>query len=199
MTAVKTQNLDVKRMAQAVADGRKDGLVIDVSRLLGVHYGKMVEYFSAMESRPLSAHNNKTLFLEGIDLWCRAVFAPRNASSKTSDPKVVLEAAMQPWYEAMALDDPSKFRMGRAPSIPAYEGDPADALCLELGLCACLDVTPIRLKFGGYKDGDSETYERVWGLVKADGNWYDTDPTDPALVLGQHAEFPHYKEVEVPL
>lgn len=199
MNAVKTSGLNVNRMAKAIGDGRKDGLLIDCARLLGTHYGKMVEHFSAREGQPLSAHNNKTLFLEGIDLWCRSVFTNKKGSTKTSDPREVVEAAMTPWYEAMSLDNPGKYRMGRLPAIPVYVGDPSDALCLELGLCACLDVTPIRLKLGGYKNGDNEVFEHVWGIVQADGNWYDTDPTDAELVMGQAREYPHYKELEVPL
>jgi hypothetical protein len=67
-----------------------------------------------------------------------------------------------------------------------------------MGLAACLDITPMRFVFGGRKKGGKDDYERVWAKVKADGNWYDCDIMTPG-VLGDRPDFPHYKEVEVPL
>jgi len=137
------------RLSKAVADGRKDGLLIDSARLIATHYGKMVEHFSAAEGRPMSAHNNKTLFLEGLDFWCRSIFTGQNGrSGSTEDPKQVILAAMTPWYEAMELEDPSKYRMGRKPALPLYVGSQEDVVAVELGMLACLDVGSVALRYG---------------------------------------------------
>lgn len=188
--------LDTGRMAKAIADGRKDELLIDCARLVAVHYGKMVERFSALEGRPVSAHNNKTLFLEGIDLWCRKVFfgqAPQGP--ETDDPREVVAWWMGPFYEALELHDPAEYRVRRAGHAPVFVGRPEDAQCVMLALCASVEVAPIRIRLG-LKDGRPE---RAWGFVHADRNWYDTDISVPSFVLGDHMEFPEYQEVEVPL
>lgn len=188
--------MNVKRLAKAVGDGRKDGLLIDCSRLLASNYGKMVEHFSGAEGNPVAVHNNKTLFLEGIDLWCRKMFTGQAGRvGTTEDPKEIVLAVMEPWYEAMELNDPSQYKLGRRRPLPAYTGTHEDALAVELGLAACLDVAPINLRYGLVGD----RAERVWGRVKADGNWYDTDPNDARLTLGQYQEFESYEELEVPL
>lgn len=188
--------MNVKRLAKAVADGRKDGLLIDCSRLLAAHYGKMVEHFSGAEGSPVAVHNNKTLFLEGLDLWCRKIFTGREGRvGTTEDAKEIVLMVMEPWYEAMEQDDPSQYKIGRPRPLPAYTGSPEDVIAVELGLAACLDVAPINLRYG--LTGDRP--ERVWGRVKADGNWYDTDPNDARLTLGQYLEYPSYEELEVPL
>lgn len=197
-----TMDLDFVRMAKAVGDARRDGLLVDFARLISVHYARMVGKFSAENGNPMSSHNNKTLFLEGIDLWCRARLSGahmglgrRAVVRSTTDPADVIEHAMKPYYEAMTLDDPSRYRMSRQEPPPLYTGNPVDALCLELGLCACLDITPIRFRVG-LQDGRPE---RVWGRVQADEAWYDTDPAEPGFVLGDHAKYSAYREMEVPL
>jgi hypothetical protein len=188
---------DVGRLTRAVVAGRKDELLIDCARLVAVHYGKMIEHFSGLEKRPISAHNNKTLFLEGLDLWSRArFFADRNRGGReTENPREVVAAAMEPFYDALELDDPARWRPRGPRRPPAYVGDPADAQCAMLALCASLDITPVRLRFG-IRDGSPE---RMWGRVQADGEWYDSDIADPSLALGERADFPEYREVEVPL
>jgi hypothetical protein len=187
---------NVGRLTKAVADGRKDGLYIDCARLVACHYGKMVEYISASEGRPIAVHNNKTLFLEGVDYWCRSLFTGQNGRvGTTEDPKDLIMRVMEPWYEAMELDDPSKYKMGRQAPLPLYTGSGSDVIAAELGLIACLDVTPIHLRYG--MDGDLP--QRVWGRVQADGKWYDTDPSDARFTLGQYMEYPKYMDVEIPL
>lgn len=196
MSATVVNGMNVGRLSQAVADGRKDGLLIDCSRLLASHYGKMVEYISASEGSPISAHNNKTLFLEGIDYWCRKLFNGRDGrAGATEDPKELIMQLMEPWYEAMELDDPSKYKMGRRAPLPLYTGSPEDVLAAELGMVACLDVSPVALRYG--MNGDAP--QRVWGRVQADGKWYDTDPNEASFALGQFVEHPGYKDVEIPL
>jgi hypothetical protein len=186
----------VGRLQKAVADGRKDGLLIDCARLVGVHYGKMVEHFSAAEGSPISGHNNKTLFLEGLDYWCRSLFTGQAGRvGTTEDAKEMILRVMEPWYEAMELDDPSQYKMGRRAPLPVYVGSPEDVIAVELGLAACLDVGPTVLRYG--LDGD--VARRVWGRVKADGKWYDTDPTEAGFSLGNYVEYPKYMDVEVPL
>lgn len=188
---------DIRRLAEKVARGRKDPVLVDCARLVGVHYGKMVERMSELESRPVSVHNNKTLFLEAFDTWGRAWLspAPRPASGATEDPREVFAHIMRPWYEALELDDPSTYRMGPQEPPPAYVGTPEDATCAALALSACLDVTPVRFAFG-LRDGRPE---RMWGRVQADRKWYDTDVNEPFFVLGDRPEHPEYEEIEVPL
>jgi len=186
---------DTARMAEAIVQARKDPLLIDFARLIAVHYGKMVEHFSGIEDRPVSAHNNKTLFLEGIDMWCRARFSPRAAARTTENPRDIVEYAMGPVYEALSLEAPETYRGGSRAEPPAYEGNPDDATALMLGLCATLDISPIRIRLG-VREGQAV---RAWGKVYADGKWYDTDINDPTLALGEAQEFEGYEELEVPL
>jgi hypothetical protein len=194
--AVSEMPTGIRRLAEKIANGRKDAVLVDCARLVGVHYGKMVEHFSSLEGHPVSAHNNKTLFLEGLDLWCRWLFsAPRESRGSTEDPREVVAHVMRPWYEALETDDPAAYRMPAQPPPPAYKGSPEDATCVALALNAGLDITPIRLVFG-LKDGEPV---RTWGKVQADGQWYDTDVNDPSLALGEKVEHEDYKEVEVPL
>ena len=189
--------LNAGRLVQAVVQGRKDSLVIDCARLVATHYGRLVESLSEIERQPLSAHNNKTLFLEGIDLWCRALFSPaaRSGGGRTSDPREVVAHVMEPWYEAMELEDPSRYRLGKRPPPPLYVGSPEEAQTFMLSMCAALDITPIHLRFG-LRGGKPE---RMWGVVQADGKWYDTDISEASFVLGDHPKFPDYQDVEVPL
>lgn len=191
---VEARSLDTARMADIIVQARKDPLLIDFARLVAVHYGKMVEHFSGAEGKPVSAHNNKTLFLEGLDLWCRSRFNPRNASRSTEDPREIIAQAMNPVYEALSVEDPSTYRKS-AGELPAYVGSPDDATATMLGLCATLDISPIRIRLG-LQDG---VPVRAWGKVYADGKWYDSDINDPALALGEAREFQDYDELEVPL
>lgn len=185
---------DTARMADTIVQARKDPLMIDMARLVAVHYGKMVEHFAEREGSPISAHNNKTLFLEGLDMWCRARFNPRNAARATEDPREIIAQAMNPVYEALSLENPATYR-GRSGELPAYAGSPDDATATMLGLCATLDISPIRIRLG-LQDG---VPVRAWGRVYADGKWYDSDINDPALALGEAREFSDYDELEVPL
>lgn len=202
---------DYGRMAKIVQDARKNGIMIDFSRLICAHFGKLVEWWSAYEGRPVSAHNNKTLFLEAIDIWCRSrLCAPDQTNgsngsmgfraaeqngSWTRDPKDVIEHAMEPWYEAMALDDPSKYRMTRRSAPPAYAGSHEDAIATALGLCACLEVQPLQFRVG-MKNGEPA---HIWGRIQADRKWYDMDLSRPDFKLGDYMNFDSYEEVEIPL
>ena len=191
--------LDYRRLAECIAAGRKDEVVIDFGRLLSAHYGKLVEHVSEKDGSPISSHNNKTLFLEAIDITCRKLYGEGSGNGyrgrPTEDPKEVIKHLIKPWYEALNLDDPSKYRMRDMGPAPAYIGTPEDATCMMLSLCAGVDITPLNLRWG-MKDGQPA---RVWGRVKADGNWYDSDINDPNLVLGDYFEFDDYDEAEVPL
>lgn len=190
---------DVGRMVKTVEETRKDALSVDFARLIGTHFARMVEHFSKLEGRPVSSHNNKTLFLEGIDIWCRRKLGCSGVAAPgqpwTEDPKDVIRAVMRPWYEAMDLDDPSKYRMGARAVCPAYVGRHEDATAYFLGLCSCLEVGPVALRFG--KGGN--TLEHVWAKVQADNRWYESDLSNPEFKLGDHYEFPDYEEVEIPL
>lgn len=182
-------------MVQAVQGCRKDEVMIDFARQIGTRFAAMVEHFSSLEGNAVPAHNNKTLFLEGIDIWFRASF-PLNdgAGQKTSNAREVIVHAMRPWYEAMALDDPSKYR-GRLTPPPSYVGDPVDPVALMLGACACLEIQPLQFRFG--LEGGVPVH--VWARVHADGKWYDADIMDPTSKLGTLPKYDQYEEVEIPL
>lgn len=186
-----------RRLAERVADGRRDPVLIDASRLVAAHYGRMVENFSDLEGNRVSAHNNKALFLEGLDIFSRALFAgPAGMSGRTTEnPDEIVAHVMRPWYEALELPDPRLYRMGPQEPPPAFVGDPADAQCAMLAMCAALDVTPVRIA-AGVQDGKAE---RVWGRVRADGTWYDVDVADPTLALGEAPGYADVQEIEVPL
>ena len=188
---------DYGRMAQQVGDARKNGVCIDFSRIICAQFGKMVEHWSAREGKPVSAHNNKTLFLEAIDIWCRRRLSDQGEpkGAWTSNPMDVIEHAMKPFYAAMALDDPSRYKMGRPPAPPAYVGTHEDAIATALGLCACLEIQPLQFRLG-INDGQPE---HIWGRVHADGKWYDVDLSRPEFKLGDHMSFQEYEEVEIPL
>lgn len=194
-----TLDFDLARMTKVVEETRKDALSIDFARFICTRFANMVQHFSKVEGRPVSGHNNKTLFLEAIDIWCRRKLGcPGMASpgqSWTEDPKDVVRAVMRPWYEAMEMDDPTRYRMRPQPPSPCYVGRSEDATAYLMGLCACLEVGPVRFRFG--KTGDN--YEHVWARIYADNKWYDSDLSNPEFKLGDHYEFQDYEEVEVPL
>jgi hypothetical protein len=192
-------SFDIARLEKAVQDTRKDALSIDFARLIGTHFAKMAENFSRMEGRPIQGHNNKTLFLEAIDIWCRSMLCkPPQAvpgALSTENPKDVVRAVMRPWYEALEMDDPSRYRMGRRGPIPVYVGRHEDATAYMLGVASCLEIGPVAFRFG--KTGDA--YEHIWGRIHADNKVYDSDLSNPTFKLGDHYEFEGYEEVEVPL
>lgn len=198
----KSSNYDLNRMTERVLDARTDHVYFDMTRILGPQYARMVEKLSTMEGNKIEAHNNKTLFLEAIDLWGRrrlgAGQRPESGSKETTDPRDAIVWTMQPWYEALEQQDPRQYKMGRRGACPVYVGDDADAAAAILGLAACLDITPLSFVFGGRKENGEAKYDRVWARVRADGTWYDSDVMTPGA-LGDRPEFPHYKEVEVPL
>lgn len=194
---------DLNRMTDRVLDARTDHIYFDFSRIIGPQYAKIVEKVSTDEGNRIAAHNNKTLFLEAIDLWCRRRLGadqPQNAGAKKiEEPREAIVYAMDQWYKALELENPSDYKLSRQGPPPVYVGDDVDAVATLMGLAACLDITPLRFVFGGRKVDGKEDYQRVWARIKADGNWYDSDIMTPGAVLGDRPDFPHYKEVEVPL
>lgn len=199
MMAVETMRIDPAAMVGKIQAARKDALMIDFSRLICAHFGKMVEHYSKLEGNPVSAHNNKALFVEAIDIWCRATLnqgmrRDRQGTEGTSDPKEIAAHVMTPWYEAMALDDPSRYRMGARGAPQVYTGSVADATAFQLGCAACLEIQPLRI-VAGMEDGQ---IRHVWGKLKA-GEWYDSDISTPRLRLGERGEYAEYDEIEVPL
>lgn len=195
-----TMKIDPASMVGSIQKARSNALMIDFSRQICAQFGKMVEHYSKLEGGSVSAHNNKTLFVEAIDIWCRTVFnqgGRRELTGPTGerDPKAIAAFVMTPWYEAMALDDPSAYRMGARRPPPAYVGSVADATAFQLGCAACLEIQPLRIAVG-MEGGE---VRHVWGKLKADGKWYDSDVSTPRLRLGERGEYPEYDEIEVPL
>lgn len=196
MRLAPSRRFSVDRMIKGVQDCRKDEVMIDFARQIGTRFAAMVAHFSGQDGNNVSPHNNKTLFLEGIDIWCRANFSQQDGGRGPSTQKArdVIEHVMAPWYEAMELDDPSKYRGSLTPP-PAYVGDSVDATILMLGACACLEIQPLMFRFG-LENGEPV---HVWGRVMADGHWYDSDISDASLKLGQAQKFQKYEDVEIPL
>lgn len=126
---------EIGRMVKYVQDARKDPLMIDTARVICANFGKFVEEMSRREGKPISAHNNKTLYVEAIDLWCREYFcyvndppnveviqtAPRMVK-QTKIPREVIEHIMEPFYKAMEASDPSFYRGSYTPP-PMFIGD----------------------------------------------------------------------------
>lgn len=186
----------VERMVGIVRDSRKDHLMIDFARQVATRFADMVEHFSRLEGHPESGHNNKTLFAEAIDIWFRAHFSEGAdlRGPTTKDPREVIAHVMTPWYEAMALEDPSEYRPRLTPP-PVFVGDYADVVALELGACACLEIQPLQFRFG--MEGGEPAH--VWGRIHADGKWYDSDISRPDFKLGDRMKFEAVEDVEIPL
>lgn len=192
--------IDPAVMVGKIQKARSDALMIDFSRIICAHFGKMVAHYSELEGNPVSVHNNKVLFVEGIDIWCRAALnqgarRDRQGAEGESDPREIAAFVMTPWYEAMALKDPSAYRMGSRRPPPPYVGTVQDATAFQLGLAACLEIQPLRI-VAGMEGGE---IRHVWGKLKADGSFYDSDISTPRLRLGERGEYPEYDEIEVPL
>lgn len=197
---------EIGRMAKYVQDARKDPLVIDAARLVGAHYSRFAAEMSARMGDPVDPHNNKTLLLEGIDTFCRHYFfycndpanvevmqTPGRMVRQTKVAKEALSNIMEPFYRAMEERDGSFDRSSYEPP-QLFIGDCEEAISLELGMCAALDIVPVRFRFGG----NGGTLHHVWGRVQADGQWWDSDITEPDFKLGDFSEFDAYDEFEVP-
>lgn len=198
---------EIGRMVKYVQDGRKDPLLIDTARQIASGYGEFVAEMGRRDGRTIDVHNNKTLYVEGIDLWCREHFTyvndPPNVEviqtgrrmlKQTKLPREIIAHIMEPFYKAMEEADPSFNRSSYTPP-PRYTGDCDEAAVMFCTLCACLDIAPVQFRFGG-NDG---TLHHVWSRVQADGNWYDSDLTEPGYRLGDFSQFAAYESVEIPL
>lgn len=197
-SAVDLQNLFMK-----VKEARRDDLVVDFARVLCPHYAKMVEEIAKGNGEVVVSHNNKVLFLESIDIWCRRrLGADQDFSSggkKITDPREAIDWAMEEWYQAMGLEDPSTYQPKRRGAAPIYVGVPEDAVALEMGIAASLDITPMVFVIGGRNEGGKEVPERIWARISADGTMFDTDINLAGASLGDKADFPVEQTVEVPL
>ncbi len=198
---------EVGRMAKFVSEARGDAVVIDCARLAASHWGKMVEEMSARAGNPVSAHNSKAIALEGIDIWCREHFryqndgtnveviqTPNRMTKFTKVPMDILKHFMEPFYRAFEKDDPSFYRHSYDPP-PIFIGDCDEAASIVCAMAAALDITPVTFRFGG----DGETIHHVWARIHADGEWYDSDITEPDFRLGEASSFATYESYEIPL
>lgn len=198
---------EIGRMVKYVQDARKDPLIIDTARMICSQFGKFVEEMSAREGNPVSAHNNKTLYCEAIDIWCRTHFCyvndppnvevlqtPRRMVKQTRIPREIVEHIMAPFYEAMEEADPA-FHRGSYSPPPIFMGDCDEIATMVLSLAGCMDIQPLRFRFGG-NDG---TLHHVWARMNADGKWWDSDVTEPEYRIGDFSNFESYEELEIPL
>lgn len=198
---------EIGRMAKYVQAARSDEVVIDCARLAASQWGKMVEEASARRGNPISAHNSKVLQLEGIDIWCRAHFCylndganveviqtPARMAKTTRVGRDILKHFMEPFYQAMEQADPSFVSQAYQPPL-LFTGDCDEAAIQICAMAAALDIAPVAFRFGGY----GGTLHHVWARVYADGEWYDSDITEPSFQLGDISEFEHFEEYEIPL
>lgn len=198
---------EIGRMSKYVQEARGDAVVIDCARLAASHWAKMVEEMSARQGNPVSTHNSKAIALEGIDLWCRQHFCyqndgtnveviqtPRRMANMTKIPKDVLKHFIEPFYRAFEQSDPSFYRGSYSPP-PLFVGDCDEAAIMVCSMAAALDITPVSFRFGG----GGGTLHHVWARIFADGEWYDSDVTEPEYKLGQTSQFDHYESYEIPL
>lgn len=198
---------EIGRMAKYVAEARRDPVVIDAARMAASQWGRLVAQISEQEGRPVDVHNNKTIALEGIDMWCRANFCyqndpagiemlqtPRRMIRYAKAPREILEHFMEPFYRALEQEDP-KFDRRTFPPQPLFAGDCDEAATIICAMASAIDITPVAFAFGG----DKGTLHHTWAKVYADGEWYDSDVTEPSFRLGDKSRFDHYEEYEVPL
>lgn len=198
---------EIGRMAKYVAEARRDPVVIDAARLAASNWGRIVKELSEQEGRPIDVHNNKTIALEGIDMWCREVFCyqedpagiemlqtPRRMVKTTKIARDVIAYMMEPFYRSLERED-AKFDRNRMSQKPIFIGDCDEAATMVCAMAAAIGITPVAFAFGG----DGGTLHHTWAKVYADGEWYDSDVTEPRFRLGDKSRFDHYEEFEVPL
>ncbi len=202
---------EIGRMIRYVQASVKDPVIRDHSRAVCENYAGMAEASARMQGSSLEGVDDRALCIEAIDAWCRDHFCyvndppnveviqtPRRMVKATKVPPQVLKALMAPFYEAMkAVADPA--------AVEAYEppgtciGDCDEAAGLYAAQCATAPcekpIAPIEFRFGGH-DG---TLHHVWGYVGYDGKMVDSDLTEAGYKLGDHSQFSHYEEVEIPL
>jgi hypothetical protein len=198
---------EIGRMVRYVQEARKDPLVIDTARQVAAHFGSFVQEMSAREGKPIDPHQNKVIQAEGIDLWCRHHFyyvndpsnveviqTPRRMIKQTKIAREVIEHLMEPFYRAMEKEHPEFVRGSYTPP-PLYVGDCDEPASLMMAMCAALEIAPVKFRFGG----SNGSLHHVWGCVSCDGDWYDSDLTEPQYRLGDFSQFEHYEELEVPV
>lgn len=198
---------EIGRMAKYVAEARRDPVVIDAARQAASQWAKIVERLSEQEGNPINVHNNKTIALEGIDVWCRnhcvyqsdpagiELIQPARRMIKTAQlPRAVLEPFMEPFYRALERDDPA-FNRASMPPAQVCSTDCDECSILVCSMAAAIDITPVAFAFGG----DGGTLHHTWARVMADGVWYDSDITEPSYQLGEKSGFDHEEEYVVPL
>jgi hypothetical protein len=108
--------------------------------------------------------------------------------------KDILKHFIEPFYRAFERTDGSFDRRSYEPP-PIFAGDCDEASVAVCSMAAALNISPVAFRFGG-TDG---TLHHVWARVFADGQWYDSDVTEPDFKLGDVSSFEHYEEYEIPL
>ena len=193
-------------MQKYVQAARRDHIVIEAAKQMAARWTRMVEKMSAENGDPFSAHDDKLIQLEAIDIWCREYFCyvedpdgieliqtPRRMYKQTRVPQEVLEGIMRPFFKAMERADPS-FHRGDYPTPPLFIGDCDEAATMVLGLCSALRLGPLAFRFGG----NNGMLHHVWAQVYANGEWWDSDVTEPGYELGDFTKFDHYESLEIP-
>ena len=198
---------EIGRMAKYVAEARRDPVVIDAARMAASQWAKIVERLSEEDGNLVDVHNNKTIALEGIDVWCRnhrvyqsdpagieLIQTPRRMVKTARMPREILERFMEPFYRALEAENPS-FNRATLPPAQVVSMDCDEAAILICSMAAAIDITPVAFAFGG----DGGTLHHTWARVQADGHAYDSDITESTFRLGDKSSFDHEEEYVIPL
>lgn len=198
---------EIGRMAKYVAEARRDPVVIDAARMAASQWATLVARLSEQEGNPIDVHNNKTIALEGIDIWCRnhcvyqsdpagieLIQTSKRMIKAAKMPRAVLESFMEPFYRALEKENPAFSRVAN-PAAQICSMDCDEGAILVCSMAAAIDITPVAFAFGG----DGGTLHHTWARVMADGTWYDSDITEPSYRLGEKSGFDHEEEYIIPL
>lgn len=156
----------IGRMVTHVQGARKDTLVIETARKIGV--------LATSSRKPASESERQILSLRAIHAWCAAHFEyvddPENVEV-IQTPNRMLRALKIPLALQTAMWEPiGKVLGGRMPA-PKICGDSDEASTLVMSLAAAIGIGPLRFQLGGHWD----TVHYAWGAAKVGGKWYDLD------------------------
>lgn len=208
---------EIGRMAKYVDSARTDPWMAAFAANVCQRYGRLAGRIPGLDGKSLSAADQRLVFCEALDLWCREHFAyvndppnieviqtPKRMVKQTMVPVEVEKHILEPFYEEFEMANPSFYMKGYVPP-PLYFGDCDEAVCCYLGLCVSMprsgaamngpESAPVRcfFRFGG-NDG---TLHHVWAKVKVDEQDIDADHTEPGFKIGDFSRFEAYEEVEV--
>lgn len=190
---------EIGRIIKYIQDGRKDPTVISTAHKIA----ELASSTARQMGREVNGDTRDLIWLEGIHAWCHASFehvsnpanidlikTPVRMLRELEIPEVIQKSMWEPIRDGMAKaagKDPATLVLPK----PKTTGSSAAATCLLLALAAAVDITPIKMKFGG-TDG---TLYYLWGRIHASDKWHDVDIILPKF--GDHRQFEDYEEIEI--